>query len=50
MRAGDFKPFTGPIKDQSGKVVIPAGESPSRTELESTDYLVEGVEGKIPSS
>lgn len=50
MRSGDFKPFTGPIKDQSGKVQIPAGESPSRTELESTDYLVEGVVGKIPSS
>lgn len=50
MRSGDFKPFTGPIKDQSGTVQIPDGESPSRTDLESTDYLVEGVVGKIPSS
>lgn len=49
MRAGTFKPFTGPIKDQAGKVRIP-GASPDRTELEGIDYLVEGVVGKIPSS
>ena len=50
MRAGTFKPFTGPIADQAGTVRIPAGESPDRTKLEATDYLVEGVTGKIPSS
>ena len=49
MRDGTFKPFTGPISDQSGKLRIPAA-SPDRTTLESTDYLVEGVVGKIPSS
>lgn len=50
MRAGTFKPFTGPIVDQAGKVRVPAGESPDRTKLESTNYLVKGVVGKIPSS
>jgi basic membrane protein A len=50
MKSGKLKPFTGPIKDQSGKVRIPDGESPSATELESTEYLVQGVEGKIPAS
>ncbi len=50
MRAGELKPFTGPIKDQKGKVVIPAGESPDAAALESTDYLVEGVVGNIPQS
>jgi basic membrane protein A len=49
MRDGTFKPFTGPISDQSGKVRI-AGASPDRTTLESTNYLVQGVVGKIPSS
>ncbi len=49
MRAGTFKPFTGPISDQTGKLRIP-GASPDRTTLESTDYLVKGVIGKIPSS
>jgi basic membrane protein A and related proteins len=41
-------PFEGPIRDQSGKVRVPAGVTPSRHELESTDYLVQGVVGKIP--
>ncbi len=50
MRSGKLKAFTGPIKDQSGKVVIPAGESPTAAELEKTGYLVEGVIGNIPKS
>lgn len=50
MRAGTLKPFTGPISDQGGKIRVPAGKTPDHTELESTDYLVEGVTGKIPAS
>jgi len=50
MKAKDFYPFEGPIVDQSGKTQIPAGENPSPTELEKTDYLVKGVVGKIPTS
>jgi basic membrane lipoprotein Med (substrate-binding protein (PBP1-ABC) superfamily) len=41
-------PFEGPIKDQSGKEEIPAGKTPDRHTLESTDYLVQGVVGRIP--
>ena len=41
-------PFEGPIKDQSGKVVVAAGKTPDRHALESTNYLVQGVVGKIP--
>jgi basic membrane protein A and related proteins len=48
LKSGELKPFTGPIKDQSGKVQIAAGETPDATALESTNYLVEGVIGKIP--
>ena len=48
LKSGKLKPFTGPIKDQSGKLRIRAGVSPSATALESTDYLVSGVTGKIP--
>jgi basic membrane protein A len=50
MKAEDFFPFQGPVVDQSGKTQIPAGENPSPTELEKTDYLVKGVVGKIPTS
>lgn len=49
MKAKNFYPFEGPIVDQSGKTQIPAGENPTPTQLETTDYLVEGVIGKIPT-
>jgi basic membrane lipoprotein Med (substrate-binding protein (PBP1-ABC) superfamily) len=45
---GEVMPFQGPIKDQSGKVRIEAGKKPTTPELETTDYLVEGVIGTIP--
>ncbi|MBI2691421.1 MAG: BMP family ABC transporter substrate-binding protein [Solirubrobacterales bacterium] len=50
MKSKDFYPFEGPVVDQSGKTQIPTGQNPSPTDLEKTDYLVEGVVGKIPTS
>ncbi len=43
--------YTGPIKDNTGKTVIPAGTVETQTDinLEKMNYLVEGVVGKIPS-
>ena len=45
---GTFVIFKGKLKDNKGKVVIPAGKSLVQTaiELESMDYLVEGVTGQ----
>ena len=48
IKDGSFKPFTGPIEDQSGKVVVPAGQTASLGDLLGTDYLVKGVIGEIP--
>lgn len=48
IRSGAFNPFTGPIRDQSGNVVVPEGTSATLQELLETNYLVEGVEGSIP--
>jgi len=48
LLAGTLKPFEGPILDQSGTIRIEAGYVPSVEELESTNYLVEGVVGTIP--
>jgi basic membrane protein A and related proteins len=45
---GELTPFQGPIKDQGGKVRIEAGKRPTTAELETIDYLVEGVVGTIP--
>jgi len=45
LRSGKIKPFTGPIKDQSGAVRIAAGVQPGDTDLQKIDWLVEGVTG-----
>lgn len=41
--------FVGPIKDNTGKEVIPAGKTLGHyaDELQSTDYLIEGVVGAL---
>jgi basic membrane protein A and related proteins len=47
MMKGGFSVFKGPLKDNKGKEVISSGKSFVETaiELESMDYLVEGVLG-----
>jgi basic membrane protein A len=46
--AGTMVVYKGPLKDNTGKVVIPAGTEEKQTDiaLEKMDYLVEGVVGK----
>jgi len=48
MMTGDFVIFKGELKDNSGKVVIPAGTSLSQRDptLETMNYLVEGTIGR----
>ena len=48
MLKGGFDIFKGELKDNTGKVVIPAGKAHKQTdlELENMNYLVEGVVGK----
>lgn len=40
--------FTGPIKDQSGNIVLAAGKTFSDKELLSMNFFIEGVQGTIP--
>ena len=49
MMAGSFDIFSGELKDNTGKVVIARGTTLKQTDvaLESMNYLVEGVIGKI---
>ena len=49
MVANKFDIFVGPIKDNKGATVIPAGKTYGQTdlELEKMNYLVEGVIGSI---
>jgi basic membrane lipoprotein Med (substrate-binding protein (PBP1-ABC) superfamily) len=45
---GSRSAFEGPIKDQSGKVRVPAGSHATVDQVRSSDYFVEGIEGSIP--
>jgi basic membrane protein A len=49
MVAGGFDIFKGPLKDNKGATVIPAGKAFKQTdlELEKMNYLVEGVNGSV---
>jgi basic membrane protein A and related proteins len=51
LTEGKLVIYKGPLKDNKGKVVIPAGSEQVQTDiaLEKMDYLVEGVVGKLPS-
>ena len=40
-------PFEGPVADQDGTVVVEEGAQPTYDEVETMDYLVEGVVGSI---
>ena len=44
---GGWSIFTGPIKDQGGKVVYAAGQVVPDDKQLSMDWFVEGVVGKV---
>ena len=49
IKSAKNKIFTGPIKDNSGKIRVPAGKTLNDGELFQTlDYYVDGISGKIP--
>jgi basic membrane protein A len=54
LAAGSYVIFKGPIKDNAGNVVVPAGSELIQTnttdeKLESMHFLVEGVKGSLPA-
>ena len=49
IKAGSFHPFTGPIVDQSGKEKLATGEVISDGDLLGINWLVKGVETKLPN-
>jgi basic membrane protein A and related proteins len=46
--AGKFHPFSGPVKGNDGTTRVPAGKTLSDKEIDSINWYVEGVEGKVP--
>ena len=49
LKNGSFYEFTGPLKNQAGKVVVPAGKKLTVQQLYSMDWLVQGVIGSAKS-
>ncbi len=49
LTAGTLVIYAGPMKDNAGKEIIPAGTDHPQTDisLESMNYLVQGVKGKL---
>jgi simple sugar transport system substrate-binding protein len=43
--SGEFHPFTGPIYNQAGEEVVPAGQVMDDATLLNMDYYVKGIEG-----
>jgi basic membrane protein A len=50
LKAGTFAVFRGPIKDNSGKVVLEKDVAADDAWKGKINFYVEGVEGKVPSS
>lgn len=46
IAAGKLHPFTGPITDNEGKAVLPAGAVMTDAQILSMNFLVSGVQGK----
>jgi simple sugar transport system substrate-binding protein len=49
LASGHHKPFSGLIKDQAGMVKCTAGSSLTDADIASMNWLVAGVEGRLPS-
>ena len=47
IAAGKLRPFTGPISDNEGKLVLPKGQSMTDEQILGMNFLVSGVQGKI---
>lgn len=48
IKAGKFHPFTGPITNQAGQIILPAGKVFSDAELSKMNFYVQGVQGSLP--
>ena len=47
LESGSFSVFKGPLKDQTGKVVVPAGKTLTVKDLYAMSWLVQGVIGTV---
>lgn len=48
IASGDLHPFTGPMKNQAGKMFLKAGQKMADKDLAGMKFYVEGIDGKLP--
>lgn len=48
IKSGKIQPFKGPITDNTGKVVVPAGHTLTNEELARVNWYVQGITDKVP--
>ena len=48
LASPDFDVFHGPLKDQKGKIRVPAGTRAQGKALATMSYLLEGIQGTLP--
>jgi basic membrane protein A and related proteins len=46
---GSFHPFTGPLRNQAGEVVVPEGVTMTNEELAAMNWYVEGITAPLPN-
>jgi basic membrane protein A len=46
--AGTLNPFAGPIKDNTGKELVPAGKTMAEATFNSLNMYVDGIDGSVP--
>ncbi|ABC22702.1 BMP family ABC transporter substrate-binding protein [Rhodospirillum rubrum] len=45
---GSLHPFAGPLKNQAGQEIVPAGQVLADDKILSMDWYIEGVQGQLP--
>lgn len=50
LKDGSFAVWTGPIKDNTGKEVLPAGQVADEPFLKGINFYVNGIEGSVPGA
>ncbi|WP_323779139.1 BMP family ABC transporter substrate-binding protein [Leisingera sp.] len=48
IRSGEFKPFSGPIVDNTGNEVVAAGNQLDAGMIKGMNFLVEGIDSELP--
>ncbi|WP_339802687.1 BMP family ABC transporter substrate-binding protein [uncultured Marinobacter sp.] len=48
IRSGEFHPFTGPLKNQAGELMVEDGVTMTRAELSGMNWYVEGMTANYP--